>query len=166
MNKWMPGWQFKNLTIEDKVFYTFLLFIIFFMAVVILSSCSTSIYKYRNHFDENKPVITHVLALTNTGDTVKIPISDIKPQSVYNIIGYDFNNMYPYNRYRYNWYDQYYNYNRNFSHYQGAQSSGSKIQYNNISPPSTPTSSGTSGFSGNPVASNPVTSGGGAKKKN
>ena len=57
------------------------------------------------------------------------------------------------------------NYNSNFGHYQGAQNSGSKIQYNNISPPSTPTSSGTSGFSGNPVATNPVTSGG-AKKKN
>ena len=130
---------------------------------ILATGCSSLVYKYPQYFDVNKPSITHVLALTSAGDTVKIPISDIKPQSIYNVIGYDFNNMYPYNRY--NWYDQYYNYNRNFGHYQGAQNSGSKIQYNNISPTSTPASSGTSGFSGNPVATNPVTSGG-AKKKN
>jgi len=143
------------------------LILIFAIAILLTTGCS-GLYQYKKLFDINKPVITHVLALTSDGDTVKIPINEIQPKSIYNVIGYDFNNMYPYNRY--NWYDQYYNYNRNFGHYQGAQNSGSKIQYNNISPPSAPTSngggSGTSGFSGNPVATNPVTSGGGAKKKN
>tara|TARA_R110000787_G_scaffold121091_5_gene231960 strand:+ start:2903 stop:3376 length:474 start_codon:yes stop_codon:yes gene_type:complete len=157
MKKW------KNMQIESKVFYIFLLFSVLFVTVLFLSSCSSLIYKYPPYFDGNKPSITHVLALTSAGDTVKIPINDIKQRSIYNVIGYDFYNPYRYDRY----YDIFRNdLYRNYGHYQGAQSSGSKIQYNNISPPSTPTSSGTSGFSGNPVASNPVTSGGGAKKKN
>tara|TARA_R110000744_G_scaffold126440_4_gene232770 strand:- start:443 stop:892 length:450 start_codon:yes stop_codon:yes gene_type:complete len=140
------------------------LILIFAITILLATGCS-GIYHYRKSFDLKRPAVTHVLALTSAGDTVKVPINEIQPKSIYNVIGYDFNNMYPYNRYRYNWYDRYYNYNSNFGHYQGAQNSGSKIQYNNISPPSTPTSSGTSGFSGNPVATNPVTSGG-AKKKN
>ena len=159
-----------------KLEYHITRLILIFATVIMLATSCSGIYQYRKQFDINKPVITHVLALTNTGDTVKIPINEIKPQRLYNVVGYDFYNPHiydrSYNRYRYNWYDQYYNYNRNFGHYQGAQNSGYKIQYNNISPSSQPTSSGivggsgTSGFSGNPVASNPVTSSGGAKKKN
>ena len=154
--------------LEDKVFYIFGVFILLWLMVVILSSCTSSIYKVRKEYIE----VTHVLALTNAGDTVKIPINEIKPQLVYNVVGYNFYNPYQYDRYRNNLYDRYYNYNRNYGHYQGAQSSGFGVQYNNISPSTQPTSSGivggsgTSGFSGNPVASNPVTSTGGGKKNN
>jgi hypothetical protein len=115
-----------------------------------------------------------VFALTNQGDTIKIPINKIQPQRVYNVIGYDYYNPYDmyYNRYRNNWYDRYYDYNRNYNHNYGVQSSGFKIHYSNISPSIQPSSSGvvsgsgTSGGGGNPVAVNPVTSTGGAKKNN
>lgn len=134
----------------------------------VLSSCSQMLYK------SNRPVVTHVFALTNQGDTIKIPINKIQPQRVYNVIGYDYYNPYDmyYNRYRNNLYDRYYDYNRNYNHNYGVQSSGFKIQYNNISPSIQSSSSGissgsgTSGGGGNPVAVNPVTSGGGGKKKN
>lgn len=158
-----------------KLEYHITRLILIFATVIMLATSCSGIYQYRKQFDINKPVITHVLALTNTGDTVKIPINEIKPQSLYNVVGYDFYNPYlydrSYNRYRNNWYDRYYDYRRNYGHYQGVQSSGFKVQYNNISPTQSSSSgivsgSGTSGFSGNPVASNPVTSSGGAKKKN
>jgi len=133
-----------------------------------LSGCSQMLYK------SNRPVVTHVFALTNQGDTIKIPINKIQPQRVYNVIGYDYYNPYDmyYNRYRNNWYDRYYDYNRNYNHNYGVQSSGFKIHYSNISPSIQPSSSGvvsgsgTSGGGGNPVAVNPVTSTGGAKKNN
>tara|TARA_Y100000361_G_scaffold91542_1_gene81603 strand:+ start:1547 stop:1984 length:438 start_codon:yes stop_codon:yes gene_type:complete len=48
-----------------------------------LSSCSPYYYQSKG------PEITHVLALTKEGDTLKIPIKDIKPNVVYNVIGYD-----------------------------------------------------------------------------
>ena len=46
-------------------------------------SCSPYYYKSKG------PEITHVLALTKEGDTLKIPIKDIKPNIIYNIVGYD-----------------------------------------------------------------------------
>ena len=159
-----------------KLEYHITRLILIFATVIMLATSCSGIYQYRKSFDLNQPVITYVLALTSEGDTVKIPINEIRPQSVYNIVGYDFYNPYmynaTYNRYGNSLYNRYYDYNRNYNHYQGAQNSGSKVQYNNISPTTQSTSSGivggsgTSGFSGNPVASNPVTSSSGAKKKN
>ena len=49
-----------------------------------LVSCSPYYYK-----SNDKPIITHVLALNSEGDTLKIPIKDIKPNVIYNVIGYD-----------------------------------------------------------------------------
>jgi len=46
----MPGWQFKNLTIESKVFYTSMVFILFWFMVIILNSCTSSIYKVRRDY--------------------------------------------------------------------------------------------------------------------
>tara|TARA_R110001592_G_scaffold163611_1_gene397534 strand:- start:69 stop:455 length:387 start_codon:yes stop_codon:yes gene_type:complete len=56
-----------------------------------------------------KILITHVLAVTEHGDTLRLPISAIKP-NVYNIINYSSG----YNRYPY--YNSYNNYN-NFPRY-------------------------------------------------
>ena len=133
-----------------------------------LSSCTPFLYK------SNQVQVTHVLALTEMGDTVKIPISEIKPKIIYDVIGYNYMRYNPYySPYNNRYYYDYYNYNRHYTNHQGIQGSGSSIQYNNISPTtqiSVPSSggsySGTSGFSGNPVASNPVTSSGGGKKNN
>ena len=153
--------------LEDKVFYIFGVFILLWFMVVILSSCTSSIYKVRKDYIK----VTHVLAITEVGDTLKVPISEIKPKVIYNVVGYDYMRYNPYyspynNRY------YYYNFQDNdpwVNRIMG--NSGSGIQYNNISPtaqipvPSSGGNSGTSGFSGNPVASNPVTNGG-KKTKN
>ena len=156
--------KWKSMQAEDKVFYVFMVFILFWFTVVILSSCASSIYQVR------KTQITHVLAVTEMGDNLKIPLESIKPNVIYNVVGYDYMRYNPYyspynNRYYYNFRDNDPWVNRIMGN------SGSGIQYNNISPTTqifVPSSnnSGTSGFSGNPVASNPVTSGGGAKKNN
>ena len=49
-----------------------------------LSGCSDVLYR------GNNVMVTHVLALTEMGDTVKIRIQDIQPQRMYNVVGYDF----------------------------------------------------------------------------
>ena len=41
------------------------------------------------YYQSKGPEITHVLALTKEGDTLKIPIKDIKPNVIYNVVGYD-----------------------------------------------------------------------------
>ena len=57
----------------NKVYIFFLL--IFF-------GCTQTLYR--------SPLVTHVLAITETGDTLKIPINQIQPTKVYNVIGYDY----------------------------------------------------------------------------
>ncbi len=156
--------KFKNLTLESKVFYIFITFITIWF-IMILSGCISSIYKVR----KEQIKVTHVLAVTEMGDTLKIPIESIKPNVVYNVVGYDYMRHTPYyspynNRYYYDYYPYNYNYNRNYTG--GSFGIGSIKPTTQIPVPSSSGSSGTSGFSGNPVASNPVTSGGGAKKKN
>tara|TARA_R100000278_G_scaffold32167_1_gene29335 strand:+ start:6630 stop:6929 length:300 start_codon:yes stop_codon:yes gene_type:complete len=47
-----------------------------------------------------------VLTVTSEGDTLKIPISQIRPQVIYNVVGYDYYRPYP-GRYN-NWADPYY----------------------------------------------------------
>ena len=49
-----------------------------------LAGCTP--YMYRS----NQIKVTHVLALTENGDTVKVSMRDIKPTQIYNVIGYDF----------------------------------------------------------------------------
>ena len=168
MEKFMPGWQFKNLTIESKVFYSSMIIILFWFMVIILSSCMSSIYKVRR--DQIK--VTHVLAVTEMGDTLKIPIESIKPNVIYNVVGYDYMRHTPYySPYNNRYYYDYYPYSIRNTNYIG-NNTGTGFGISSINPttqisvPSSNSNSGTSGFSGNPVASNPVTSGGGAKKKN
>ena len=58
--------------------------LVMIMLVGMCSSCSSLLY------NSNRIVVTHVLALTNEGDTVKIKIQDIQPQRMYHVVGYDF----------------------------------------------------------------------------
>jgi len=51
--------------------------------------------------------ITHVLAVTEQGDTLRLPINMIKPNVYYNVISYP-----NYSRYYDNWYNN--NWNRNY----------------------------------------------------
>jgi len=169
MNKFMPGWQFKNLTIDSKVFYSSMIIILFWFMVIVLSSCMSSIYKVRKENINDRVKVTHVLAITEMGDTLKIPIEDIKPRVIYNVVGYVNGMVNPYYR-PYNYYD-YYPYSiRNPNYIRNNTGSvfgiGSINPTTQISVPSSVSTSVTSGFTGKPVATNPVTSGGGAKKKN
>ena len=110
-----------------------------------LAGCTPILYK------SNQKKITHVLALTEAGDTVKIAIKDIRPTQIYNVVGYDFVRGYmnPY----YDPWRQYHMYDHRYRYYGN--------QFNTIS-----SGSNTTGGGGNPVASNPVTSTGGGKKNN
>tara|TARA_Y100000034_G_scaffold2543_1_gene3082 strand:+ start:871 stop:1383 length:513 start_codon:yes stop_codon:yes gene_type:complete len=160
--------KFKNLTLEGKVFYIFITFITIWF-IMILSGCVSSIYKVRKENINDQVKVTHVLAVTEMGDTLKIPINEIKPKVIYNVVGYDYMRYNPYyspynNRYYYDYYP--YNYSNSTNHV-GTSFGISSIQPTTQIPvPNSGGNSGTSGFSGNPVASNPVTSGGGAKTKN
>ena len=127
------------------------------MAIVLfalLNGCSPSLYK------NNKKInITHVLAVTEMGDTLKIPIEAIRPNVIYNVMGYSYG-MRPYYRpynYTYDFYP--YNYGNN-----------NNINYSTSKPrPTTPISSGSGSNISNPnlvKPPNPVTNGSGGKKKN
>jgi len=133
--------------------------IMLIILLAVLTGCSPQLFK------NNKKInITHVLAVTEMGDTLKIPIEAIRPNVIYNVMGYSYG-MRPYYRpYNYinNTYDYYpYNYGNN-----------NNVNYSVPSKPTTQinTGSGTNisspSLSKPPVATNPVTSGGGAKKKN
>ena len=97
--------------LEDKIFYPFLILIILWFIIVVFTSCSPQLYK-----NNNKINITHVLAVTEMGDTLKIPIEAIRPNVIYNVMGYNYMrpNYYfrPYN-YTYDYYP--YNYSNNNS---------------------------------------------------
>jgi hypothetical protein len=67
-------------------------FIIFMIAL--LTSCAT-------YNTKPKIQITHVLAVTEQGDTLRLPINMIKPNVYYNIISYP-------DRYYGGWYNNYY----------------------------------------------------------
>ena len=153
---------FKKGTIESKVFFIFTI-VVLVWCMLLLNGCMSSIYKVR----KEQIKITHVLAITEMGDTLKIPIEAIRPNVIYNVMGYGYNYMRPSYYRPYNaTYDYYpYNFNNN-------NSSGNTFGISTIKPttqinvPSNNNNSGTSGFSGKPIATNPVTSGGGTKKKN
>tara|TARA_R100000329_G_scaffold142670_1_gene126227 strand:+ start:151 stop:501 length:351 start_codon:yes stop_codon:yes gene_type:complete len=116
-------------------------------------------------------MVTHVLALTEMGDTVKIRIQDIQPQRMYNVVGYDFVRWQD-NRYYVPHYDRHYDYRYHDSRWRYHGSPKGNYGYIipnpnvNNSPPISVGGSQTTGGSGAPVASNPVTSTGGGKKFN
>lgn len=123
-----------------------------------LSSCSPSLYK------NNKKInITHVLAVTEMGDTLKIPIEAIRPNVIYNVMGYSYG-MRPYYRP--------YNYiNSTYDYYPYNYSNNNSINYSRPKPTSQiSTGSGSNisspALSKPPAATNPVISGGGKKKNN
>ena len=129
------------------------------MAAIILigalSSCTPYLYK------SNQIKITHVLALTENGDTVKVAMRDIKPTQVYNVVGYDFtrgyNNQY-YNPWRqYHMYDNYYRYYGNYGMV-GSSVNYINQPYNNWHPLENFVSGnrGTINNSDNPIAVNPA----------
>ena len=65
-----------------------------FVLAATVSSCGT-------HTKKPKIQITHVLAVTEQGDTLRLPINMIKPNVYYNIVSYP---SYP--RYYNNWYNE------------------------------------------------------------
>ena len=95
--------------------------------VAMLASCSPYYYQSKG------PQVTHVLALTEDGDTLKIPIKDIKPNVIYNVVGYDWYR--PYSGYYTRWAQPYYHprlYNPPKPSYNG------NSNYNNNSSNNTP----------------------------
>ena len=125
-----------------------------------LSSCTPMIYK------SNQIKVTHVLAVTEAGDTVKIAMRDIQPTQVYNVVGYDF--VRGYNNPYYNPWRQYHMYDNHYRYY--GNSFGTKIHYS-TSPTWNPpvvnnNGSNTTGGNGAPIAVNPVTQGGSSRGKN
>ena len=133
------------------------------LLTAMLSGCAPSLYK-----NNNKINITHVLAVTEMGDTLKIPINAIRPNVIYNVMGYSYGRYSNYHRPYYNSTYDYYPYNLN------QMNNNNNINYstsrpaisNNSNSSGISSGSNTSGGSGNPIAVNPVTSGGGGKKKN
>lgn len=123
------------------------------------SSCATQQYM-------NKVVVTHVLAVTSNGDTISVPIEQIQPQKIYNVIGYDFYRPYT-NGYHRDW-RFYYNDFRKENGMLNFNTVMKKVHpgYNNNN--NTVQNSGvhTHGGAGNPVATNPVTQGGSSRGKN
>tara|TARA_Y100000593_G_scaffold81722_1_gene153040 strand:+ start:636 stop:1082 length:447 start_codon:yes stop_codon:yes gene_type:complete len=122
-------------------------------AIVLMAAlfgCTPYIYK------SNQVKVTHVLAVTETGDTVKIAMRDIQPTQVYNVVGYDFvrgyNNPYYDPWRRYHMYDNYYRYYGN--------PKGTNVQgiTPNWKPPAIINNNGskTTGGGNNPVAVNPA----------
>ena len=135
------------------------------LLVAMFSSCTPMLY------NNNRVMVTHVLALTEMGDTVKIRIQDIQPQRMYNVVGYDFVRWQD-NRYYVPHYDRHYDYRYYDSRWRYHGSPKGNYGYItpnpnvNNSPPISVGGSQTTGGSGAPVASNPVTSTGGGKKFN
>tara|TARA_Y100000004_G_scaffold88477_1_gene99217 strand:+ start:297 stop:740 length:444 start_codon:yes stop_codon:yes gene_type:complete len=77
-------------------------FLVFLSIVFMLFCYACSPYYYQS----KGPKVTHVLALTEEGDTLKIPIKDIKPNVIYNVVGYDWYR--PYSGYYTRWAEPYY----------------------------------------------------------
>ena len=139
-----------------------LIILISILLIGVLSSCTPMLY------NNNRVMVTHVLALTEMGDTVKIRIQDIQPQRMYNVVGYDFvrwqDNRYyvPHYDYQYDhrYYDSRWRYHGNIHGTYGKITPNPNI---NNSPPIV-VGSQTTGSGDAPIASNPVTSGGGSSR--
>ena len=139
--------------------------VVMVLLVGALGGCTPYIYK------TNQIKVTHVLAVTELGDTVKIAMRDIQPTQVYNVVGYDFVRGYmnPY----YDPWRQYHLYDHRYRYYGSHMNIGgtpnwkapSVISNQSISGPIN-SGSNTTGGAGAPVAVNPVTATGGGKKNN
>ena len=144
------------MTQGEKDFGTIISIVILILIMLIgmlAGSCSPQLYK-----NDKKINITHVLAVTEMGDTLKIPIEAIRPNVIYNVMGYNY--MRPSYYFRpYNYTYDYYPYN---------YSNNNSVNYSVPTKPTTNVSTniGTSGFSSKPPATNPVTNGGNKKKNN
>ena len=104
-------------------------FLVFITIVFMLFFYGCSPYYYQS----KGPKVTHVLALTEEGDTLKIPIKDIKPNVIYNVVGYAWYR--PYSGYYTRWAQPYYHprlYNPPKPSYNG------NSNYNNNSSNNTP----------------------------
>ena len=146
-----------NINDIDRIFWFAVVFVL--LAMICITSCAPVLYK------SNQIKVTHVLALTETGDTVKIAMKDIRPTQVYNVVGYDFTR--PYMNPYYDPWRNYWMYENRYRYY------GNHINTNvyNTTPNWQPpvvmgTKSKTTGGGNNPVASNPVLISGGGKKVN
>tara|TARA_R100001591_G_scaffold77553_1_gene85036 strand:- start:994 stop:1470 length:477 start_codon:yes stop_codon:yes gene_type:complete len=152
---------------RDKGRMITLSILICIVLLAMCSGCSQLLYKTDSIY------VTHVLALTNRGDTVKIKLNQIQPQKMYHVVGYDFvryidNRFYIPNNDRL--YDM--RYSNRYSYYGDPYGSYGKV-YKNKKEISTVNSYSRGGYTGktrgggnNPVASNPVTSGRGLRGKN
>lgn len=91
---------------KSKTLIVFVI-IMFSLFVLMLTSCSSTLYR--------SSIVTHVLAVTESGDTLKIPLNQIQPTRIYNIVGYDYYN-YRNRDYYYRDLKYYYNgFNNNYS---------------------------------------------------
>ena len=68
---------------KSKILIVFVI-IMFSLFVLMLTSCSSTLYR--------SSIVTHVLAVTESGDTLKIPLNQIQPTRIYNVVGYDYYN--------------------------------------------------------------------------
>ena len=84
--------KFKKMTQQQRDYGRLIAIgtMVLIILIGMLSSCTPQLYK-------NQINVTHVLALTEEGDTLKIPINEIRPSVIYNVIGYDYYRPY-YNR--------------------------------------------------------------------
>ena len=129
------------------------------LLLAMFSSCAPMLY------NNNRVMVTHVLALTEMGDTVKIRIQDIQPQRMYNVVGYDFvrwqDNRYytPYydRHYDYRYYDSKWRYHGNPKGTYGYITPNPNV---NNSPPISVGGSQTTGGGNAPIANNPARTGG------
>ena len=91
---------------KSKTLIVFVI-IMFSLIFVMLASCSSTLYR--------SSMVTHVLAVTESGDTLKIPLNQIQPTRIYNVVGYDYYN-YRHRDYYYRDLKYYYNgLNKNYS---------------------------------------------------
>ena len=106
---------------DSAITKAFLVFI-GIVVMILLYACSPYYYQSKG------PKVTHVLALTEEGDTLKIPIKDIKPNVIYNVVGYDWYR--PYSGYYTRWAEPYYN-TRLYNPPKPTYNGNSNINYNN-----------------------------------
>ena len=115
-----------------------------------LFGCTPYMYK------SNQTKVTHVLAITEVGDTVKIAMRDIQPTQVYNVVGYDFTRGY--NNPYYNPWRQYHIHDNHYRYYGNSIGTSIKSITPNWNPPVVVNNNGsnTTGGGNNPIAVNPA----------
>jgi len=96
---------------------------------IVLIAVAVSVISCGTYNVKPKIQITHVLAVTEQGDTLRLPINMIKPNVYYNVISYP-------NRYYGGWYNSYYQpgyYNNRpiYAPSSGSSSSGNNNNNNN-----------------------------------